>query len=189
MNAPLRPDPSFQRARLTARDFWLLAESGAFADYAKAELIEGEIWIVNSVWVWHARTTAYFTTELTIALRKIGSDLVVYGSGSVDLSGDSVPEPDIAIGRDHEGRGLPLEKVMLAIEISDSTLARDLGVKARLYGTAGIPEYWVIDREGARIVQMWAPQDGGYAERRDVPLGGTITAATLPGITIATPAL
>ena len=186
MNAPLPPDTTFQRAKLTARDFWLLADSGAFVDYAKTELIEGEIWVVNSVWVWHSRTMAHVTMELGLALRTAASDLIVYGSGSVDLSDDSVPEPDVAIGRDHEGKGLPLEKVLLAVEISDSTLSRDLGVKARIYGAAGIPEYWVVDREGARIVQMWAPCATGYAETRDVPFGARITAETL-GISVDAP--
>jgi hypothetical protein len=44
--------------KLTAKDFWLLAESGAFEKYARTELIEGEIWAVNSVWRWHSRVNA-----------------------------------------------------------------------------------------------------------------------------------
>jgi Uma2 family endonuclease len=31
------------------------------------------------------------------------------------------------------------------IEVADSSLAFDLQTKARLYGAAGIPAYWVID--------------------------------------------
>ena len=50
VNAPFRSPPQLERARLTARDFWLLADAGAFEKYAKSELIEGEIWVVNSVW-------------------------------------------------------------------------------------------------------------------------------------------
>jgi hypothetical protein len=46
-----------QRLKLSARDFWALAEAGAFADYARSELIEGEIWVVNALhsrhWAWH----------------------------------------------------------------------------------------------------------------------------------------
>ena len=34
-------------ALLTSRDFLLLADSGAFEQYAKAELIEGKIFVVN----------------------------------------------------------------------------------------------------------------------------------------------
>jgi Uma2 family endonuclease len=185
MNAPVDLETTLQRARLTARDFWLLADAGAFVDYAKTELIEGEIWVVNSVWVWHSETMMEIGSELKFALRSAGSSLVVYGSGSVDLSDDSVPEPDVCVGERHRGKGLPLSALLLAIEVSDSTLRQDLGVKARIYGDAGVPEYWVVDREGRRIVQMWAPQAGGYGEQRDVPFGAPITSVALD-ITIRT---
>jgi Uma2 family endonuclease len=186
VNAPFRSPPQLERARLTARDFWLLADSGAFEKYAKSELIEGEIWVVNSVWVWHARTMAHLIIELGAAVRGTRSDLIVYGSGSVDLTDDSVPEPDVSVGIDHDGKGLPLEKLALAVEVSDSTLHQDLHVKARVYGSAGVPEYWVIDREGARVVQMWSPVPGGYAERREVPFGETLVSTNLAGIRIDT---
>jgi Uma2 family endonuclease len=62
---------------------------------------------------------------------------------------DSEPEPDIAIVRSPDTLYLdrhPLaEDVYWLIEISDRTLAKDLGIKKKVYGQAGIPEYWVID--------------------------------------------
>ena len=42
-------------ARLSVRDFLLLANAGAFSDYARAELIEGEIFVVNAQYRRHAR--------------------------------------------------------------------------------------------------------------------------------------
>ena len=186
MTAQLPVSNDLQRARLTARDFWTLADSGAFEDFAKTELIEGEIWIVNSVYSWHAKTVAHITIELGLAGRAAKSNLIVYTSGSVDLSGDSVPEPDVSVGEDNDDKGLPLAKLRLAIEVSDSTLANDLGRKARLYASAGVPEYWVVDRDGRRIVQMWAPSGDGYAERREIAFGDTVTAATLSGWVVET---
>lgn len=190
MTAHLPLSTDVQRAKLTARDFWTLAEAGAFEGFAKTELIEGEIWVVNSVWVWHARTTAYFTMELGFALRALASPLVVYTSGSVDMSDDSVPEPDVSVGVDHRERtGLPLGKLALAIEVSDSTLANDLGRKARLYARWGVPEYWVADATGEMVHQMWKPSPDGYAERREVPFGVPLTSATIEGLTIPTVSL
>ena len=154
MTAQLPISTDVQRAKLTARDFWLLADADAFEGFAKSELIEGEIWVVNSVWVWHSRTMAFFTIELGLALRSLRSDLIVYGSGSVDLSDDSVPEPDISVGLETTGRGIPAGKLRLAVEVSDSTLHNDLDRKAPLYARFGVPEYWVADRENRRIVQM-----------------------------------
>ena len=187
MTAQLPISTDVQRAKLTARDFWTLAEAGAFEGFAKTELIEGEIWVVNSVCVWHSRTTAYFTGELIFALRSLRPELVVYTSGSVDMSDDSVPEPDVSVGIDHRERtGLPLGKLALAVEISDSTLANDLNRKARLYARYRVPEYWVVDADGQAVHQMWSPVGEAYSERRSVPFGDPLISATIPGLTIQT---
>jgi len=188
MTAQLPISTDVQRAKLTARDFWVLADSGAFDAFAKSELIEGEIWIVNSVWAWHARTTAHVAIELGIALRRLGLDLVVYTSGSVNLTDESVPEPDVSIGEDHDGPGIPLTKLRLAVEVSDST-RNDLGRKARLYAQAGVPEYWVVDRDEQRVVRMWSPGTNGYALEDETKFGTLVEAATLDGVAVDTAGL
>jgi hypothetical protein len=45
-------------AKLKVRDFLLLHDSGTFENYAKSELIEGEIWVMNSIFSRHAGATA-----------------------------------------------------------------------------------------------------------------------------------
>ncbi len=178
-----------QRIGLTAADYWLLADAGVFDAYAKSELIEGEIWVVNSVWAWHAKTTARISADLTFALRQLASDLVVYTSGSVDLADDSVPEPDVSVGDDHDDKGIPLAKIRLAVEVSDSTRVHDLGKKSTVYARAGVPEYWVIDREESRIVQRWQPTADGYAKENEHPFGATMTSVTIRGVAIDTTGL
>jgi Uma2 family endonuclease len=67
----------------------------------------------------------------------------------------SDPEPDIVVLRtsivELNRRPRP-EDILLLVEISDSTLAFDLSVKAKLYARAGNGEYWVADLNGRRIV-------------------------------------
>ena len=53
------------------------------------------------------------------------------------------------------------EDIRLVAEISDSTLAFDLRVKAKLYARAGIVEYWVIDVQGRRLIVHREPQSDG----------------------------
>jgi Uma2 family endonuclease len=186
MTAQLPISTDVQRAKLTARDFWVLADSGAFDAFAKSELIEGEIWVVNSVWAWHARTVAYFTTELAIALRALGSELVVYTSGSVNLTEDSVPEPDVSLGEEHDGQGIPLDKLRLAVEVSDSTRKHDLGRKANLYARAGVAEYWVVDRDERQVVRMSLPHEAGYEQKDEIGFGHVVVSATIAGLVIET---
>lgn len=186
MSVQLPVSTSPQRARLTARDFWVLADSGAFSDFAKSELIEGELFVVNSVHSRHARIHAMLTIEIGIALKAMKSSLIPLAAPSVDLSDDSVPEPDIAIARRAEGKGTPVDQVVLAVEISDSSLKMDLGRKQRLYARAGIPEYWVANVAKGTLRQHWEPGADGYAQTRDISFGERIEAVTIPGLVFDT---
>lgn len=51
----------------------------------------------------------------------------------------------------------------LAIEIADTTLASDLDEKKQLYLTLEVPEYWVVDVRGKRIL-AFRLVDGKYQE-------------------------
>jgi len=52
--------------------------------------------------------------------------------------------------------------IRLLVEISDSSLAFDLKVRARLYARAGIVEYWVFDVPARRLVVHRNPLNGSY---------------------------
>lgn len=181
--------PENQRAKLSVEDFLLLADSGAFDDYSRTELIEGEIWVVNAVHRRHARIHIDVAAAVVPAVKALGAPLVAYTNPATRLSDDSLPEPDIAIGEDEDGRVVTLAKLRLAIEISDSTLSMDLGRKARLYARTGVPEYWVVDCEAGTLLQMWAPEGETYREQRHHVGGERLSAATIPGLTIDLPDL
>lgn len=71
--------------------------------------------------------------------------------------------------------------VRLLVEISDTTLAFDLGIKARLYARAGIAEYWVVDVVGRRIVVHRDPRDGFYQAVTSHHVGQSIEPLSAPG--------
>jgi hypothetical protein len=137
--------------KLTARDFWLLADSGAFANNARTELIEGEIWVVISVHRWHARAMSALHIELGRTIEGSGLRLELLLAGSVSMSDDSVPEPDISViaALNADAKTIEKEELKLAVEVSDSSAPHDLGRKACLYARHGVPEYWVVHRERA----------------------------------------
>ena len=62
----------------------------------------------------------------------------------------------------------------LAIEVSWSSLRRDLNRKAALYAEAGIGEYWVFDLHARRVVVHRAPRDGRLREVREARAGERI---------------
>jgi len=178
-----------QLAKLTVKDFLVLSESGAFDKYARAELIEGEVWVVNAIHRRHARVHAALTVELGIALKASESSLQLFSNPSTELSDTSLPEPDIVIAVPEDTEMLAGPEVKLAVEISDSTLRMDLGRKAKLYASHGVPEYWVIDIEARVIHQMWAPEGDSYGRRLEVPFGERVEATKIDGIAIDTRAL
>ena len=62
---------------------------------------------------------------------------------------------------DFSGKAHP-EDIQLVIEVSDSTLATDTTIKAALYARAGLPDYWVVDLKGRRIIVHREPMEGAY---------------------------
>ncbi len=166
-------------------DFALLARSGAFQDYAKTELIEGEILAVNAIHSRHAKIQA----RMVALLSAVTDPLVVYANPSVLMDDESVPEPDIVLAEDHSEDFLPVAKVRIAIEISDSTLDQDLGRKASLYARHGVPEYWVVDVDGRVIHQMWQPVGEAYGGQRIVTFGNLVKSMAVAGLCVTTDTL
>ncbi len=76
------------------------------------------------------------------------------------------PEPDAVVFRIPYTQFLTAnarsEDILLVGEVSVTTLAYDLGVKAALYAAAGIPEYWVLDTTGQRLLVHRRPEEGAY---------------------------
>lgn len=180
---PLNTSPL--RVKLRVEDYLTLDASGAFADYAKTELIEGEVFFMNAQHRPHARVKSRLFLLLAEALKGSGLEAVV--EGSVAMPPVDVPEPDIVVTSEAEGEGLiPLASVQLIVEVADTTLKADLSLKAAIYARHAIPEYWVADVNGRVVHQFWAPKGEAYASSRQVALGERIAAATIDGLAVET---
>ena len=172
--------------KLRIEDYLLLDRSGAFDGYAKTELIEGQIFYMNAQHRPHARIKMKLYDAISAELRDMGSPLTAFVEASISIADHGVPEPDIVLTSEPDGEGLiPLTSVALVIEVADTTLNTDLGRKAALYATAGIPEYWVADVNAKIIHQLWAPEGQGFAQRRAVAFGERIEAVTVAGLVVA----
>ncbi len=189
MNAP-QFSTERQLAKLTVDDFLLLDRAGAFKGYRKTELINGTIVFVNAQFGKHIRVKTWLLRRLQDACEALERGLEAWPEGSVDMSPDSMPEPDIFITNVRPPDGpVPLASVILICEVADSTVRDDLGEMAALYARHGVPEYWVADLPARFIHQMWGPHADGYAERRQVALGERIEAATITGLGVDTAGL
>jgi len=173
--------------KLRVEDYLALDELGAFEAYGKTELIEGEVVYMNAQHRPHARVKSRLFRLIADALDQLGGNLEALVEGSIAMPPHNVPEPDIALTAEPEGKGLiPLASLALVIEVSDATVRNDLGRKQRIYARDGIPEYWVIDVNRSVIHQMWAPAGETYSEHHEIAFGTAITAATIAGLTVET---
>jgi Uma2 family endonuclease len=191
MTVPTRLSGSDYPLKITANEFLALADAGLFERYGRTELIEGEVWTMNAVHRWHSRAQGQFIIAISDGMRAADVDLMVYGVGSVLMSDDSVPEPDISIGVDQPTTHEPISlwALKIAIELSDTTRLYDLGRKAALYARCGVPEYWVADREMQVLVQHAGPTSAGYAAISKVPFGHPVISAKVLGLTVDTSCL
>lgn len=176
--------------KLRVEDYLALDDAGAFDAYGKTELLDGEIVYRNAQHRPHARVKSRLFRLIADALDDIGGGLEALVEGSVSMPPYSVPEPDIVVTAEPEGKGLiPLGSLALVIEVADTTVRHDLGRKQRIYARERVPEYWVVDVNAPVIHQLWAPAGETYAQRREIAFGDAISAATLPALTIGTDAL
>jgi Uma2 family endonuclease len=57
---------------------------------------------------------------------------------------------------------LPPSDVMLLIEVAESSLEYDQGLKARIYASLGVPEYWVVNAVTLETRVHSSPKDDAY---------------------------
>ena len=72
--------------------------------------------------------------------------------------------------RDYRDRHPGPEDVALIVEVADSTLERDRGVKRLVYARAGVPVYWIINVL-ERVLEVYYDPSGpaenaDYRQRR-----------------------
>jgi Uma2 family endonuclease len=93
----------------------------------------------------HAIAVSNLTRLLSVTL---GARWSVRVQLPLEVGGDSVPEPDLAVIQlDAERRALPAHPATapLVFEVSDSTLAFDREDKLPLYARAAVPEYVIAN--------------------------------------------
>ena len=187
----LEPWAEPRPVRLTADDFFRLAEAGAFQDIGRTELIDGVIVAMNAQLSRHARVKSFLFRRLADAVDAVMPGFETWSEASVRISPHMVPEPDILVTsfRAEDRAAVPVDTLALVVEVADATRGHDLGRKAAIYARAGVPEYWVADVNGRVIHQMWRPAGEAYTERREVAFGDRIAAATVDGLILGTDGL
>ena len=170
-------------AKWSLEDYHQMIATGILADRS-VELINGEIVEMSPEGVPHSfycRGTAKYLRSI------LGERAEISEAHPITLPNNSEPEPDIAILRTPDTRyqthhPLP-DDIFWLIEVSNATLAKDLGVKKDLYARSGIPEYWVMNLQTFALTVFRDLTAEGYQSETSIS-SSTISALAFPEISI-----
>jgi len=181
----LAPTDLPRRHRLTVSDFYRMAEVGILAPDARVELIDGDIIDMPPPGSLHAATVDDLTELLG---RSVAGKAVVRVQNPVRLSDLSEPQPDLALLRRRDDRYRqnhpgPAD-VLLVVEVADTSLRFDRDTKVSLYAVHGIPEMWLVDLRGRKLVRHRAPVQGSYTLVEEPDLDMPLAISALPGISV-----
>ncbi len=147
------------RRVFTVEDAFRMVETGIIGPDEKLELIEGEFVRVNSKNNFHQNVQNELT-RLLVGL--VPKGLAVGIEPTLKLDEFTYVEPDIVVYRYSEAPRLTADRAMLVIEIADSSLGFDLGVKASLMARSGVADYWVVNAQALEVTVHRAPRADGY---------------------------
>jgi Uma2 family endonuclease len=164
-----------------------MAEAGILSEDDPIELLDGEIIEMAPIGDRHYISVLRSSNTFKDRLR---NRALVSVQSPIRLSSGSEPEPDIVLLRPRDdfyaAVGIPgPEDVLLIVEVADNTLRYDRNVKLRFYAESGIPEVWIVDLKGDRILVFSEPQAITYGYASVVARGGTLAPRAFPDLSVS----
>lgn len=169
--------------RWTLADYHAMIEAGVLNSSHRVELLFGKIVDMHPVGTAHAQTVDKIVENFVIRFAALGH--LVRGQNPVTLPNASEPEPDVCVAAGPRKRYNDVhpgpDDIMLLIEVADSTLKTDRGIKSANYAMAGIQEYWIIDVYGRQILRRTKPDQttGTFGAETVFGEGETISSLNL----------
>lgn len=174
--------PAVKVRRWTREEYERLVDDGYFRPDERAELVDGIIYEMSPQKSWHATAIQALQEYLGPVFRE-GYNLRI--QMPLALSLDSEPEPDVAVVRGHwrDYRDSHPSTAVLVIEVADTTLLFDRQ-KGAVYAQAGIPDYWILNRDGACLEVYRQPRNRTYRSRAVLKAGDFVSPLACPEASI-----
>jgi Uma2 family endonuclease len=168
---------------LSLENYHRLVEAGGF-EGERVELLDGLLVRMSPKSEGHEAATEFLLEWL---MNHVDLSRYVIGCQRALTIGDSEPEPDLVVRERDAPKPYHPSSAVLLIEVAASSLPVDLAVKAPLYASAAIAEYWVLDLDGRRAIVHREPEAGGYRQRCEVAADGHLAnpALGLPALRVA----
>ena len=169
--------------RFTVAEYEEMAAREILPPDGRTELIDGVIYDVSPQNPPHADTVELLTGAIYARLH---GQVRIRTQAPLRLPPRSMPEPDLELLRADMpfGRHPTAEDVLLAIEVSHSTLRWDRERKVPLYAANRIPAVWIAN-VAERVVETHAElSDGAYRKQRTYGAGESVTVQGFDGVSI-----
>lgn len=170
---------------ISAEEFLRMGAAGVFGPEVRLELIEGEIIEMAPIHPPHAGRVKKLAA---LFFQRVGGHAIVSVQDPIITSARSVPQPDLALLRprsDYYSVSHPeVSDVFLVVEVADTTLAFDRGIKVPLYARSGIPEVWIVNVNERALHGFRDPAGGSYRSAFTAQVGERVACAALPGVAV-----
>ena len=171
--------------RFNVDEYLAMEVVGILHEDDRVELMDGEIIVMAPIGDPHEYGTDWLTRLL---LPPLIDRAMVRVQGSIRLNIRSAPQPDIAVLRlrppGQLGPYFPPD-IYFVVEVADSSLRYDSGLKLARYAVAGIPEVWIANLRAREVSVHANPSGSGYAEVRVYRPGDSIALSAFPDVSLA----
>ena len=172
-------------AKWTLEDYHCMIEVGLLTK-RQVELLNGEIVTMPPEGPEHAQ----LNTDIADYLRqKLGQKALIRDGKPITLpDSNSEPEPDLAIVQPlreiYRSHHPYPENIFWVIEYAKTSLSKDLEVKRKVYASAEIKEYWIVDLKYRQVKVFREPIAGDYTQETTLTKG-EINPLAFPEISVS----
>jgi Uma2 family endonuclease len=182
-DADLLPRPVARdatRRPLTMDEVLQMQAHGAFKGQ-RTQLLDGEIHIMPSDGLRHINYAMEIGSALIMALKPRGYFVGV--QTTLHLSRYNGPSPDVyVLSAGPLVKETPPERIVLVVEVADTSLRDDLTDSASRYARHHVGEFWVVDVENRVTHVHRDPKDGAYPAPAQIVFEDNLTPAALDGV-------
>jgi len=172
-NEPIRPLKRVEYERLAAEGF--------FED-EKVELLFGMVVPMSPTDPAHSMSSYHVRRALE---GRLGSRAMVFEARPFAASEISEPEPDVLVAPTGSRWDEHPMRAYLIVEVARTSLRKDKGPKAVLYGLAEVDEYWIVNHVDASVEVYRDRHAGEWRTKQTYRRGDTIVMAAFSDVTIA----
>jgi Uma2 family endonuclease len=155
------------RRAWSSQDIEKMLEAGNLQHGERPELLGGEL-----VAMWpNGRHHELLKIDLNEHWNRTKPDHVrIAPEATFRLDTYQEPEPDFLIyPATLKAPNVRGDTALLVVEIANSSMAYDLGLKAAIYAKYGVRDYWVMNAVSRMTTVFREPGETGYAARSEVP--------------------